>query len=37
MVIEIGHDTVCFLSFGILYNDIAPKVMKIIEFCKKFL
>ena len=29
--------TVCFFPFGILYDDIASKVLKIIEFCKKFL
>ena len=26
-----------FFPFGILYDDIASKVLKIIEFCKKFL
>ena len=26
-----------FFSFGILYDDITPKVLKIFRFCKKFL
>ena len=35
LILELG--TVCFFPFGILYDDIASKVLKIIEFCKKFL
>ena len=32
-----GINTVCFFSFGIFYDDITQKVLKIIEFGKKFL
>ena len=30
-------NTVCFFSFGIFYDGITQKVLKIIEFGKEFL
>ena len=33
----IGYYTVCFFSFVIFYDDITEKVIKIIDFRKKFL
>ena len=35
--IEIIYNTVCFISTVTFHDNVAPKVLKIIQFCKKYL
>ena len=31
------NNTVCFISTVTFHDNVAPKVLKIIQFCKKYL